>query len=135
MTLDKVKPLAKKCFAIKADGMPCGAYANTGSNFCLLHDPAKKEKALLMKHYGGMARRYPILLEKNLKKLTGPLAVRDLIGELMLKVVRGEIAGKNATPLAYLSRSWIEAHKCGLEEVDFKKAIQELDARLQKAGF
>lgn len=47
---------AQMCIATKANGEPCGAYAVTGSVFCMSHDPSRAARMAQARSAGGRAR-------------------------------------------------------------------------------
>lgn len=51
--------IAKQCKAKTKGGARCGAYAVTGSDFCLTHDPARAKERAERNRKGGRAKASP----------------------------------------------------------------------------
>ena len=49
---------AKKCIMPKLNGDPCGSYQQGGTEYCIAHDPDKKESQLAASRRGGKQTRY-----------------------------------------------------------------------------
>ena len=46
-----------KCRAITKNGLPCGGFAISGSEFCFTHDPHRANQREIARYKGGRARQ------------------------------------------------------------------------------
>src|SRR6266404_1787558 len=72
------------CTATTRDGRPCAAHPLPGSEFCLFHDPRRRQALSQSRSKGGATprrrtRRYPLLLDyKHVAELLSELFVEAL---------------------------------------------------------
>lgn len=94
---------AAKCKALKADGSPCGAYAQGGGEYCFQHDPAQATAAEDARRRGGEARAAQ-LSGAIVPTLTTAAGVRDYLAESVGNVAAGLLDAHKAKAIAALCR-------------------------------
>lgn len=92
-----------KCKAAKADGTPCGAYAQGGGGYCFQHDPAQATAAADSRRNGGMARAAQ-LSGAVVPSLTTAEGVRDYLAARVGDVAAGLLDAHRAKAIAALYR-------------------------------
>jgi hypothetical protein len=93
------------CQKIKQDGTQCKTRPLTGSRFCFFHDPGKAPERKAAQQAGGRARsrRMAVLPEETPDyPLATAMEGMALIGEVVNKVIRGDLDPKIATTIGYL---------------------------------
>jgi len=97
-----------KCKAAKADGSPCGAYAQGGGEYCFQHDPAQAAAAADSRRKGGEARAAQ-LSGAVVLTLTTAEGVRDYLAGCVRDVAAGLLDAHKAKAIATLSRVQLAA--------------------------
>lgn len=97
-----------KCKAAKADGTPCGAYAQGGGEYCFQHDPAQAVAAADSRRKGGEARAAQ-LSGAVVPTLTTAVGVRDYLARVARDTEGQLIPPRSATAIASLCRVQLEA--------------------------
>ena len=97
-----------KCKAAKADGSPCGAYAQAGGEYCFQHDPAQAEAAVDSRRKGGEARAAQ-LSGAVVPTLTTAVGVRDYLARLARDTEAGLVDHRRTRAIAGLCRIQLAA--------------------------
>lgn len=97
-----------KCKAAKADGSPCGAYAQSGGEYCFQHDPAQATAAEDARRRGGEARAAQ-LSGAIVPTLTTAAGVRDYLAASVGDVAAGLLDAHRAKAIAALCRIQLAA--------------------------
>lgn len=108
-----------KCKAITTNGVPCRANAQTGKDYCFLHDPEKVEEVKAARSKGGSSLK--IIDPKRLKPWRGtagevtvlkspsPQDVVNLLADTIDEVKSGQIDPKVANAVGYLAGAIMKA--------------------------
>ena len=119
------------CEYISPEGKKCRSFAIDGK-YCFVHSPKYKKQHALAVKKGFIAQ------QMRIKKIKSPLNARDILGNIILEILSGEASIKQlkvATSTAYLLKVWGELNRLGVEEIEYKKQLEDISQRLEKAGF
>lgn len=110
-----------KCKAMTKTGKPCHAQAQTGRDYCFLHDPEKTEEVRDARSRGGASIK--TLDPKNYKpwrgtpgdltvlRSPGPGDVVNLLADTIDEVLTGQIDPRIANAVGYLAGIIIKARE------------------------
>jgi len=111
--------LMTKCKAITKNGKSCQANAQTGRDYCFLHDPDKAEAVKAARSKGGSSLK--VIDQKRLKPWRGtagdytvlrspaPGDIVNLLADTIDEVKAGQIDPKVANAVGYLAGAIIKA--------------------------
>jgi hypothetical protein len=127
------------CTAKKEDGTSCRAPAQSGSAFCVFHDPGAADLRQAARRSGGVNRNRPTAVlspEVADPKLETVTDVAGLLADTICRVRKGELDPRIANAVGYLAGVMIRA----LEGSDIERRIAELEetlrvSRMRPAGF
>jgi hypothetical protein len=122
-----------KCKKILKNGKRCNAYAMKNKDFCFRHskDPKMQKKAMIASRKGGLISKYNL----NIRDFKGPLEARNFVQDLITQVLENKLPTKKGTSICYMLDCWLKLHNSGLAQTEFKEKLEELDQRLEKAGY
>lgn len=108
-----------KCKAITKNGTPCHANAQTGKDYCFLHDPDKVEAVKVARSKGGSSLK--VIDPKRFKPWRGtagdvtvmksptPQDIVNLLADTIDEVKTGELDPKVANAVGYLAGAIMKA--------------------------
>ena len=96
------------CKATAKDGAPCTAPAQTGKDYCFIHDPEQEHARAEARAKGGQTRAEQ-LTGAIVLSLTTAEAVRDYLSRVARDTEAQLIPPKTATAIAALARVQLEA--------------------------
>lgn len=125
-----------KCKAITKDGKPCRANAQTGKDYCFLHDPEKVEAVKAARSKGGASLK--VIDPKRFKPWRGtggdvtvlqsptPQDIVNLLADTIDEVKTGQIDPRVANAVGYLAGSILKA----VELTTFDERLAALEEAL-----
>lgn len=118
------------------DGKRCRAYAQEGSKYCFMHDPAKSSDRRKAQKQGGRARTATLakaVLPKDTPdiSLSTPQEIQQLIASTINQVRRGEIAPQIANAVGYLVNIGIKAIETG----DIEERLKRIEEALAQGQY
>lgn len=133
---------AKVCTSKKSDGSQCCAKAQTGSEFCFFHDPAKASDRRSAGRKGGERGKISTLCPQTPDiNVNSAHDVVKLMAETISQVRRGDIDPRIANAVGYLSGIVLKAKEQGDLEDRLKLLEDEVEnkrgdnvTRVRKTG-
>jgi hypothetical protein len=127
------------CTAVKDDGSPCQARAQSKSSFCVFHDPDAEELRRTARRNGGVNRNRPaVVLDVDTPdpRLNSVHDVAGLLADTICRVRKGGLDPRVANTIGYLAGIMIRA----LEGADLEQRLADLEeavrvSRMRPAGF
>lgn len=96
-----------KCKARRADGQKCAAFAAQGSEFCLWHDPAKRQVVVEAGRTGGSRGRLAVLPADGPDlPCTSPQEALQAVQVLISAVAKGQVDPRVANAAGTLLNVW-----------------------------
>lgn len=117
-------PTARVCTGTSANGVPCRATPQSGSDFCFLHDPHKADEQRRARQAGGNTRAAKVLsAETPAKNIKTVADVSGLLSDTIHQVRTGALDPKVANCVGYLSGILLKAIEVG--EIEERLAAME----------
>ena len=113
------------CVAARADGLPCRARAQVGSDYCFWHDPSRREDMLEAAKKGGSRKTIEL---PEVDELTASQA-RRVLASMVETTLKGELDARTAKAVGYLLQ--IEAKI--RESDDMERRLREVEAVFEEA--
>ena len=117
----------RRCAAMRADGEPCGADPQKGSDYCYMHDPKRARERTEARKRGGI-NRLSKLDSRSPRRNVSISSVRDVLGfleEAIADLLQERPSSERARTLAYVSQAALKA----LEVGSFEERLSALEER------
>jgi len=118
--------VAKHCAASTKAGLPCRGTPLPGSDFCIYHDPARRDALVAAARKGGenRARQPAVFKGAGNVKFESADEVRALLADTVNRLRRGEIDTKTANAVGFLAN----IARPVIDAVEFEKRLKALEA-------
>lgn len=118
-----------KCKSKKRDGSPCGAWAVTGTDRCILH--SEPDAAAKLGRAGGLTsisgRRAGL---KEFRAPATPEELRSIVAHLIIEVRKGLMSAKGANAIAALGGLLLRT----VDATEFESRLRAVEAKLRQKG-
>jgi len=115
--------VARKCKAIRKDGKRCRAYAISGSDYCMAHDPSLAAKRRQWRRAGGRVKGEKNRIVEEATRLKRPRDVQQMLAVTAEKLERGEIDPRTANALGRVASLLLKA----MELTNIDERIERLE--------
>ena len=115
--------MARKCKAERKDGKRCRAYAMSGSDYCVAHDPSLPDKRRAWRRAGGSVKGEKNRMVEEATRLKRPRDVQHMLAVTAEKVERGTIDAQTANALGRVASLLLKA----MELTDVDERLRRLE--------